>query len=57
MKKIKNTLMAVITVLAAIVMLIGAASMDSESILIPVMMLFGGLFVVAITNKLYWHVS
>lgn len=57
MKKSKNILVAIITILAFIAMLVGAASMESESIVIPAIMTFGGLFVVAMTNLFYWRIS
>lgn len=57
MKKSKNILVAIITTLAFIVMLVGAAAMESESIVIPAIMTFGGLFVVAMTNLFYWRIS
>lgn len=55
MKKTKDRVMATVTALGLIVALIGAASMDSESIVIPVIMLFGGLSLTGLISRVYWH--
>lgn len=55
MKKTKDRVMATVTALGLIVALIGAASMDSESIVIPVIMLFGGLTLTGLISRVYWH--
>lgn len=57
MKKIMDKIMSIVTALGLITALIGAASMDSESIVIPVVMLFGGLTLTGLISRIYWHFS
>lgn len=57
MKKIKDTVMAIVTILALIITVLGAAAMDSESIIIPVAMVGGGISLMLLISRKYWHIS
>ena len=57
MKKTKDKIMAAVTFTGLILMLIGAASIESDAYWIPILMMTVGAVIAFLTNKLYWHMD
>lgn len=57
MKKALRIIMTLLAVASAIVALIGAASIESETLIAPCMMLFGGLISLYLIGRFYFKIA
>lgn len=57
MKKALRIIMTLLAVASAIVALIGAASIESETLITPYIMLFGGLISLYLIGRFYFKIA
>lgn len=57
MKKALRIIMTLLAVASAIVALIGAASIESETLITPCTMLFGGLISLYLIGRFYFKIA
>ena len=57
MKKTKDKIMAAVTGFGLILMIIGAASIESDAYWIPIIIMAIGGAIALLSNKLYWHMD